>query len=125
MSALGAIVTPASCGFRLIPGESLSMDHDRLRTPEVEQLLRALSSLPNADEAYALLTDLCTVREIQEMASRLEVARRLATGEHYTEIQDKTGASATTISRVNKCLNYGSDGYRHALDRLSGEGSAK
>ncbi len=94
------------------------MPADRLRTPEVEQLLSAVLSLESADEAYALLLDLCTVRELQEMAGRLEVARLLATGEHYTAIQETTGASATTISRVSKSLNYGAEGYRLVLDRL-------
>ena len=97
------------------------MPEDRLRTPEVEELLRALLTLDNADDAYALLVDLCTVREIQEMAQRLEVARLLAAGEHYSAIQESTGASATTISRVSKALNYGADGYRRALDRLSAD----
>lgn len=94
------------------------MPEDRLRTSEVEHLLRALLTLRSEDEAYSLLVDLCTVREIQEMASRLEVARRLAAGEHYSAIQESTGASATTISRVSKALNYGADGYRCALERL-------
>lgn len=97
------------------------MPEDRLRTREVEQLLRALLSLKDADETYALLVDLCTVRELQEMASRLEVARLLDAGEHYTGIQESTGASATTISRVSKALNYGADGYRCVLDRLTAE----
>jgi len=101
------------------------MSEDRLRTTEVEQLLLAVSSLSDADEAYALLMDLCTVREIQEMAGRLEVAKRLAAGEHYAAIQESTGASATTISRVSKCLNYGSDGYRLILDRISGEDAGR
>ncbi len=98
------------------------MPDDRLRTREVEQLLHALLTLENSDDAYALLQDLCTVREIQEMASRLEVARLLAAGEHYTAIQEKTGASATTISRVSKALNYGADGYAVVLDRLAKAG---
>jgi TrpR-related protein YerC/YecD len=101
------------------------MPEDRLRTGEVEELLRALLTLENTDEAYALLVDLCTVREIQEMASRLEVARRLSAGEHYGDIQESTGASATTISRVSKCLQYGADGYRRVLDRMSGEGAGR
>lgn len=95
------------------------MPEDRLRTREVEQLLHAVLALENADEAYALLVDVCTVRELQEMASRLEVARLLDAGEHYTAIQEKTGASATTISRVSKALNYGADGYRCVLGRLN------
>jgi TrpR-related protein YerC/YecD len=94
------------------------MPEDRLRTPEVEDLLSALSALETPEEAYALLLDLCTVREIQEMAQRLHVARLLMAGEHYAHIQDLTGASATTISRVSKCVNYGADGYRVVIDRL-------
>lgn len=94
------------------------MPEDRLRTPEVDDLLAALLTLETSEEAYALLLDLCTVREIQEMAQRLHVARMLAAGEHYAHIQDVTGASATTISRVSKCVNYGADGYRVVIDRL-------
>lgn len=97
------------------------MTDERFRTPDVEQLLSALLFLETADEAYALLLDLCTVREIAEMASRLEVARLLAEGEHYAAIQEATGASATTIARVSKCLNYGADGYRAVLGRLAEE----
>jgi len=96
------------------------MAEDRLRTPAVDELLAALLTIENAEEAYALLLDLCTVREIHDMAQRLEVAKMLASGEHYQEIQKATGASATTIARVSKCLNYGADGYRTVLDRLGG-----
>lgn len=95
------------------------MPEDRVRTSDVEELLRAFSLLNDSDEAYALLLDLCTIREIQDMAQRLEVARRLAAGEHYSAIQDLTGASATTISRVSKSLNYGADGYTRILGRLA------
>lgn len=91
---------------------------DRLRTREVDELLRAFLAVESTEDAYALLLDLCTVREIQEMAQRLEVARLLSAGEHYTAIQETTGASATTISRVSKSLNYGADGYRRILERL-------
>ena len=99
-----------------------SMPEDRLRTPEVEQLLRALLTIQTEDEAYALLQDLCTIREVKDMAHRLSVAQMLASGEHYTAIQEQTGASATTISRVSKALNYGADGYTIALDRLGEAG---
>lgn len=95
------------------------MSDDRLRTSEVEQLLDAILALETPDEAYSLMLDLCTVRELQEMAQRLEVARLLSDGAHYTAIQEATGASATTISRVSKALNYGADGYKHVLDRLA------
>ena len=95
------------------------MSEDRVRTPEVEELLRALLLLGTQDEAYALLLDLCTIREIQDMAQRLQVARMLAAGEHYSAIQVTTGASATTISRVSKSLNYGAEGYARVLGKLA------
>lgn len=94
------------------------MPADRVRTPEVDRLALAFASLADVDEVYAFLQDVCTVREIQEMAQRLEVARMLAAGEHYEHIRNVTGASSTTISRVSRCLNYGSDGYRTVLDHL-------
>ena len=101
------------------------MAEDRLRTREVDELLAAFLALENAEEAYALLVDLCTVREIREMAQRLEVAKLLASGEHYSAIQEATGASATTISRVSKALNYGADGYQRVLERLGDEPAAR
>jgi TrpR-related protein YerC/YecD len=94
------------------------MPSDRLRTDDVEQLLAAFAALPDPEAVYAFLVDVCTVREIQEMAQRLAVARMLAAGEHYDRIQEATGASTTTISRVSRCLNYGADGYRSVLDLL-------
>jgi len=94
------------------------MLEDRVRTPEVDELLGALLLLDTADEAFALLLDLCTIREIHDMAQRLDVARRLSGGEHYAAIQETTGASATTISRVSKSLNYGADGYTAILAKL-------
>lgn len=81
-------------------------------------MLRAFGALGAPDDLYAFLQDVCTIREIQDMAQRLEVARMLAAGEHYSHIQEATGASATTISRVSKSLNYGADGYRTVLGRL-------
>jgi TrpR-related protein YerC/YecD len=100
------------------------MSDDRVRTREVDDLLRALLSLEDPDEAYALLVDLCTIREIQDMAQRFQVARLLATGEHYSAIQEQTGASATTISRVSKALHYGADGYTAVLGKLDGTAAA-
>jgi len=91
---------------------------DRLRTPDVDRLLDALLSCASRDEAYAFLVDVATVREIHDMAQRLEVARMLAAGEHYDAVRDATGASTTTISRVSRALNYGADGYRLVLERL-------
>ena len=94
------------------------MAEDRLRTPDIDELLKAFLSLDDPEDAYAFLQDLCTIREIQDMAQRFHVARMLAAGEHYSSIQEATGASATTISRVSKALNYGADGYRSVLEKL-------
>lgn len=94
------------------------MSSDRLRTPEVEALLDALGALETADERYAFLQDVATIREIKDLAQRLAVARMLHAGEHYTNIQAATGASSTTISRVSRCLNYGAEGYNTVIDRI-------
>ena len=100
------------------------MTDDRVRTREVDDLISAILSLEDPEEAYALLIDLCTIREIQDMAQRLQVARMLDAGEHYSAIQEATGASATTISRVSKSLHYGADGYVRVLGRLVEPGSS-
>lgn len=89
-----------------------------LRTPEVEDLLTVLAGIEKNDDAYALLEDLFTVREIKDISQRLSVARLLKEGKSYTFIEQLTGASATTIARVSKALNYGSGGYRVALELL-------
>ena len=94
------------------------MPQDRLRTPDVDALLEAFLSLGSPDDVYAFLKDVCTIREVHDMAQRLAVARMLAAGEHYTRIQQTTGASTTTISRVSRALNYGEDGYALVIDRL-------
>jgi TrpR-related protein YerC/YecD len=94
------------------------MAPDRLRTPDVESLLEAVLTLRKPDEVFAFLQDVCTVREIHDLAQRLAVARLLADGRHYSDIEAVTGASSTTISRVSRSLNYGADGYRIVLDRM-------
>jgi TrpR-related protein YerC/YecD len=102
------------------------MSSDRLRTPDVDALLGAFLALKTPDEVFAFLQDVCTIREIHDLAQRLAVARMLAAGEHYTRIQQVTGASSTTVSRVNRCLNYGAEGYTTVIDRIgaipAGEG---
>lgn len=100
------------------------MSADRLRTPDVESLLEAILALRDPDEVFAFLQDVCTVREIHDLAQRLAVARMLAAGRHYSDIETATGASSTTISRVSRSLNYGADGYRTVLERV-GEGSGE
>ncbi len=82
------------------------------------ELFRAIACLQNEEEAAAFLEDICTVNEMRAMLSRLQVAALLDKGEQYSQIVKETGASTATISRVNRCLMYGSDGYRLVLDRL-------
>lgn len=84
----------------------------------IEQLCAALCSLTTPEEAHALLSDLCTKREVNELAQRLEVAAMLRDGRSYVEVSQATGASSTTVSRVSKCLNGEVGGYRMVLDRL-------
>ncbi|MCD8200108.1 MAG: YerC/YecD family TrpR-related protein [Coriobacteriaceae bacterium] len=98
------------------------MADDKVRTDDVEVLLDTIVRLETSDDAYNLLCDLCTVREISEMAQRLQVAKLLDQGVSYVDIQERTGASATTISRVSKCLNYGSGGYNRALEDMDSSG---
>ena len=95
------------------------MPANDLRTPDVEALLEVLSSIDDKDTLYAFLEDVFTIREIRECSQRLAVARMLDEGKSYTKIADATGASATTIARVSKCLSYGTGGYRAALDALA------
>ena len=89
-----------------------------LRTPEVEDLLRVFAALDDEDTVYTLLEDLFTIREIKETSQRLAVARLLDAGKSYAAIEEATGASATTIARVSKCISYGSGGYNAALNAL-------
>ena len=84
----------------------------------IKNLYKAFISLKTEEECGAFLEDLCTITEIKSMAQRLEVASLLAKKEIYSEIAQKTGASTATISRVSKCLNYGTDGYSTILKRI-------
>ena len=90
-----------------------------LRTKEVDDFSYVLSQMQDTDEIYALFEDIMTVREIKEISQRLAVARMLDAGKSYAAIEKDTGASATTIARVSKALNYGSGGYRAALDAMA------
>ncbi len=91
---------------------------DKIRTPDVENLLLVLSRVNSKDECYKLLMDMCTIKEIKDMAQRLETARLLSEGKSYNEIVEKAGPSSATISRVNRCLQYGEGGYKAALTYL-------
>lgn len=89
----------------------------------VVQLFNAILSLQTKEECMAFFDDLCTMNEMKAFVQRLEVARMLKEGDTYLDIQVETGASSSTITRVKKLLDYGSEGYRTAIDRI--ETSAK
>lgn len=92
---------------------------EKLRRPDVDRLFRAILTLKNTEECYAFFEDICTVNEILAIAQRLEVAELLSGKQkRYPEISEITGASSTTISRVNKALLYGENGYHIVLERL-------
>ena len=81
-------------------------------------LYRAILTLKNEEECYSFFQDLCTISELRSMEQRYEVATLLNDGMLYSDILEKTGASSATISRVNRCLQYGADGYQTILPRL-------
>ena len=90
----------------------------KVRSEQVDELFKAILTLNTEEECYRFFEDLCTFKEIQSMAHRLQVARMLKDEKTYGEIEAETGASTTTISRINKFLQYGSEGYTLILDRL-------
>lgn len=101
----------------MIAGRPIAADSE-------DRLVEALCCLSTKDELRAFLADLCTPREIGDLAQRLEVATLLSEGMSYARVSSMTGASSTTVSRVSKCLNGSGGGYRRVLERLAGpEGS--
>lgn len=89
-----------------------------IRTEEVDHLFDAILSLGNKEECYAFFEDVCTINELLSISQRYEVAKMLREEQTYRDIADKTGASTATISRVNRSLNYGCDGYDLVFKRL-------
>lgn len=90
------------------------------QTPEMKALYQAILSLQTEAECQAFFEDICTVKELQAIAQRLQVASMLIAGKNYNAVCADTGASSATISRVNRCLLYGNGGYRTALNRKNG-----
>ena len=90
----------------------------KIRTEEVDHLFEAILTLQNKDECYQFFEDVCTVNELISLAQRYEVAQMLRNKNTYLEIAEKTGASTATISRVNRSLNYGNDGYDMVFARI-------
>lgn len=89
-----------------------------IRTPAVDNLFQAILSLNNTEECYTFFEDLCTINELLSLSQRFEVAKMLRSNKTYLEIAEKTGASTATISRVNRSLNYGNDGYDMVFSRI-------
>jgi TrpR-related protein YerC/YecD len=90
----------------------------KLENEAMDFLCDAILTLENREECYRLFEDICTINEIQAMEQRLLVAKMLKEKRTYLDIAGTTGASTATISRVNRCLNYGADGYNIVLERL-------
>lgn len=95
----------------------------KIKNESVDSLFQAILTLENKDECYAFFEDLCTVNELLSLSQRYEVARMLRDKKTYLEIAEKTGASTATISRVNRSLNYGSDGYELVFNRIPHDSS--
>lgn len=94
------------------------MFSSKLKSERADMLAQAFLCLNNEEDCYRLFEDLFTIREVQDLAQRLEVAQLLNQKATYTEIVEKTGVSTATIGRVNRALNYGAGGYQLVLDRL-------
>ncbi len=96
---------------------------EKLHTEQVDELFEAILTLETVEECYRFFEDICTVKEILEIAQRLKTAKMLSEGANYVEINRVTGCSTATISRVRRCLEYGEGGYRTVLDRVKKEGA--
>lgn len=93
------------------------MYESKMKSEETDHLYDAILSLKNKEECYRFFDDLCTFSEILAMTQRYQVAEELYEGNTFSQISGKIGVSSTTITRVNRCLNYGSGGYKTVLDR--------
>lgn len=93
----------------------------QLETEEVKALFEAILSLETVEECYRFFEDACTVKEILDVAQRLKAAKMLKNGESYAAVCKETGMSSATVSRVNRCLEYGGGGYALVLERSEKE----
>lgn len=94
------------------------MFEPKVKNGQTDLLMEAVLKLENVEDAYRFFEDICTIAEVKSMAQRIEVARLLRAGVTYQEIARETGASSATISRVNRALLYGAEGYMRVLDAL-------
>ena len=101
------------------------MFEPKVKSEQTDLLMNAVLQLQSVEDAYRFFEDICTIAEIKSMAQRIEVATLLRQGVTYQEIARGTGASSATISRVNRGLLYGSDGYRGVVVSLDGENASQ
>jgi len=94
------------------------MYEPKIRNEQTDALMRAMLALESEEDAYRFFEDLCTIPEIRSISQRLAVADLLRKKETYQKIAEETGASTATISRVNRALTYGADGYNRVLDKI-------
>jgi TrpR-related protein YerC/YecD len=90
----------------------------RFKRDDIDKLFQAILMLESEEDCYRFFEDICTINEIHAIAQRLEVAKLLNEKKTYSEIEEMTGASTATISRINKCLVYGADGYKLVLAKI-------
>ncbi|MBQ7134140.1 MAG: TrpR-related protein YerC/YecD [Ruminococcus sp.] len=93
----------------------------KYRCESVDRLFKAVLNLENIEECYEFFDDICTIKEIQDMAQRLDTAILLSEGYSYQKITERVDVSTATIGRVSKCLNYGSGGYKKAISKLNSQ----
>ena len=92
----------------------------KFHSQSLDTLFEAILKLETVEDCYNFFEDVCTIKEMKDMGQRLEVALLLSEGKNYQEISEKTNVSTATISRVSKCLNYGTGGYQKAIRDLEG-----
>ncbi len=90
----------------------------KLKDKSLDLLFEAVLTLEDVGECYSFFEDLCTIPELKEMSRRMAAAKMLRENKVYSEIAELTGLSTATISRVNRCIKYGNDGYNKAFERL-------
>lgn len=93
----------------------------KFKREDIDELFKAILLLENEEDCYRFFEDICTINEIHAIAQRLQVAKLLSENKTYSEIENMTKASTATISRINKCLIYGADGYKRILERMATE----
>lgn len=91
-----------------------------LKSPEMDSLFQAILALQTPEECYAFFEDLCTMKELGDMAQRLQAAKMLLQGKTYEQIVKSAEISTATISRINRCIQYGNGGYRMVINRIEG-----